>query len=111
MAYISSNPGRCLSSCIASARDVSRSHPEVACELNPLVERGAIDRSEYAELAEKLEAAQEAEVVEQALAAAQQHLGMDASYITTIDSRHQSIHAIVADADTAARYQGTVFPL
>jgi GAF domain-containing protein len=75
------------------------------------VERGATERTEYAELIEKLEAAQETDAVEQALAAAQAHLGMDASYITTIDARQQTIHAIVGDADVAERYTGTVFPL
>jgi GAF domain-containing protein len=75
------------------------------------VDTGATARSDYAELIEKLEAAQETDVVEQALAAAQQHLGMDASYITTIDARNQTIHAISGDTDTAARYTGTVFPL
>ncbi len=75
------------------------------------MERGAAEQSEYFELIEKLEAAQESDVVEQALAAAQERLGMDASYITTIDARHQTIHAILGDPDTAARYQGTVFPL
>jgi GAF domain-containing protein len=77
------------------------------------VERGATDPgpAEYAELVEKLEAAHESDVVEQALAAAQQHLNMDASYITTIDARHQTIHAIVGEDDAAARYQGTVFPV
>ncbi|HSC03726.1 MAG TPA: GAF domain-containing protein [Solirubrobacteraceae bacterium] len=73
--------------------------------------RASAGQSDYAELIEKLEAAQETDVVEQALAAAQQHLGMDASYITTIDGRHQTVHAIVGDADVAARYTGTVFPL
>jgi GAF domain-containing protein len=67
--------------------------------------------SEYAELLEKLGAAQETDVVKQALAAAQQHLSMDASYITTIDSRQQTIHAIASDPDTVKRYQGMVFPL
>jgi GAF domain-containing protein len=75
------------------------------------VDLGATEQSDYAELIAKLEAAQETAVVEQALAAAQQHLGMDASYITTIDARHQTVHAIVGDADVAARYTGTVFPL
>jgi GAF domain-containing protein len=75
------------------------------------VEHAAKEQAEYAELIEKLEAAQETDVVEQALAAVQQRLGMDASYITTIDERHQTVHAIVGDADTAARYTGTVFPL
>jgi GAF domain-containing protein len=67
--------------------------------------------SEYGQLIEKLGSAQETEVVEQALAVAQQHLGMDASYITTIDSRIQTIHALVSDPDTVERYQGTVFPV
>jgi GAF domain-containing protein len=67
--------------------------------------------TEYAELIEKLEAAQESDVVEQALVAAQQRLDMDASYITTIDAGHQTIHAMAGDADASARYTGTVFPL
>lgn len=67
--------------------------------------------SEYRELIDKLESAQQTEVVEQALVAAREHLGMDASYITTIDSRIQTIHALVSDPDTVNRYQGTVFPV
>jgi GAF domain-containing protein len=79
--------------------------------LNRAVDGAATEPSEYAELIEKLEAAQETDVIEQALAAAQQQLGMDASYITTIDDRHQTVHAIVGDAEVAARYTGTVFPV
>lgn len=75
------------------------------------MDRRATELSEYAELIEKLESAQESEVVEQALAAAHEHLGMDASYITTIDARHQTIHAMSGDADVTARYTGTVFAL
>ena len=67
--------------------------------------------SDYDELLEKLESTQEAEVVELALVAARERLGMDASYITTIDSRIQTIHALVSDPDTVNRYQGTVFPV
>ena len=67
--------------------------------------------SDYDALLVKLEAAQETEVVELALAAARERLGMDASYITTIDSRIQTIHALVGDPDTVSRYQGTVFPV
>jgi GAF domain-containing protein len=67
--------------------------------------------SDYEQLLEGLEAAQETEVLEQALAAAQERLGMDASYITTIDARTQTIHAMVGDADIVDRYQGTVFPV
>jgi GAF domain-containing protein len=69
-------------------------------------------RSEYAELVRRLEAAQESDVVEQALSAARDHLGMDASYLTTIDARNQTIHALVSDdRDTVKRYQGSVFPV
>ena len=111
MAYISWNARRCISSCIAYEPAANSLHPEAARWLNRPVDGGATDRSEYAELIEKLEAAQETDVVEQALAAAREHLGMDASYITTIDARSQTIHAIVGDTDVAARYTGTVFPL
>lgn len=70
------------------------------------------ERSEYAELVRKLEEARESDAIEQALAAARDRLGMDASYITTIDARHQTIHAIVSeDRDTVDRYVGTVFPV
>jgi GAF domain-containing protein len=71
----------------------------------------ARDSSEYVEVLRKLEAAQETDVVAQALAAAQQHLKMDASYITTIESRRQTFHAIAGDPDTVKRLQGKVFPL
>jgi len=100
----------CISSCSTREGAAKSSHPEAPRWLNRSVDRGATE-SEYAELIDKLEAAQESDVVEQALAAAQQHLNMDASYITTIDARNQTIHAIVGDADTAARYTGTVFPV
>jgi GAF domain-containing protein len=66
---------------------------------------------ELVELIEKLEAAQETDVVEQALAAANERLNMDASYITTIDARCQTVHAVAGDEDIAARYQGSVLPL
>ena len=50
-------------------------------------------------------------MVKQALAEAQRHLGMNASYLTTIDSRNQTIHAMFGDDDVVSRYQGTVFPI
>ncbi len=50
-------------------------------------------------------------MVEQALAAAREHLGMDAAYITTIDSRHQTIHAILGEPEVAERYQDSVLPI
>ena len=77
------------------------------------MEHGATEHepSEYVELLEKLEAAQESDVVEQALTAAREHLGMDAAYVTTIDSRHQTINAILGDPDVAERYQDSVVPV
>jgi GAF domain-containing protein len=77
------------------------------------VERGTTDTdpSEYVDLLEKLEAAQESDVVEQALGAAREHLGMDAAYLTTIDARHQTIDGIVGDAAAVERYQGSVLPV
>ena len=68
-------------------------------------------KSDYDEILEKLESAQEAEVVELALVAAQERLGMDASYITTMDSRIQTIHAMISDPETVDRFQGRVFPV
>lgn len=67
---------------------------------------------DYAELVRKLEAARETDAIEQALTAARDHLGMDASYITTFGPKEQAIHAIVSeDREMVARYQGTVFPV
>jgi GAF domain-containing protein len=66
---------------------------------------------DYAELLRGLEAAREADAIEQALAAARKHLGMDAAYLTTIDAREQSIHAVLGEPDIVDRYQGSVLPL
>jgi GAF domain-containing protein len=73
------------------------------------VERGAT--ADYNDLLEKLEAAQESDVVEQALAAAREHLGMDAAYVTTIDSRHQTIQAILGEPELTDRLQDAVIPI
>lgn len=67
--------------------------------------------SEYAELVRKLEAARESDAIEQALVAAREHLSMDASYVTTIDSQHQTIDAVVGEDDVVSRYQSAVVPL
>jgi GAF domain-containing protein len=69
------------------------------------------ESSEYVELLEKLKAAQESDVVEQALSAARERLGMQAAYITTIDSEHQTVHAILGDPGFAERYQDSVLPI
>jgi GAF domain-containing protein len=77
------------------------------------VEPGGPDStsSEYVELLRKLERAQEQDVVEQALTAARERLGMDAAYVTTIDSRHQTIHGIVGEPRVTERYQDSVAPV
>ena len=66
---------------------------------------------EYAEAIDRIEAAQESDVVERALAAARERLGMDAAYVTTIDPHVQTIHAIVGDADIVIPYTGVVLPV
>jgi len=66
---------------------------------------------EYAEAIDRIEAAQESDVVERALIAARDRLGMDAAYVTTIDPRVQTLHAIVGEADIVNAYQGSVIPV
>jgi GAF domain-containing protein len=57
------------------------------------VETGAIP--EEVEALRRIEAAEENDVVEQALTAARGRLSMDAAYVTTIDSRSQTIEGLV----------------
>ena len=66
---------------------------------------------DYAEAIGRIEAAQESDVVERALAAARDRLGMEASYVTTIDPRVQTIHAIVGEPDVVNAYTGSVIPV
>jgi GAF domain-containing protein len=47
----------------------------------------------------RIEAAEEHDVVEQALTAARERLSMDAAYVTTIDSDKQTIEAIVGETN------------
>jgi GAF domain-containing protein len=63
------------------------------------------------ELLRRIEAAKERDVIEQALAAARERLGMDAAYITTIDSQNQTIESVVSGADTFQAFEGRVIPL
>jgi GAF domain-containing protein len=67
--------------------------------------------SEYADLLRKLEAARETDAIEQALAAAREHLAMDAAYVTTVDAARQTIDAVVGERDLVDRYQGSVLPV
>jgi len=77
------------------------------------VESGTEDQvpADYADAIGRIEAAQEHDVVERALAAARDRLGMDASYVTTIDPRDQTIHAIVGEPDIVNTYTGVVMPV
>jgi GAF domain-containing protein len=76
------------------------------------VESGTGDIApEYVEALHRIEAAEESDVVEQALTAAREHLSMDASYVTTIDSDKQTIHAVVGETDVVQRYQAAVLPV
>jgi GAF domain-containing protein len=96
-----------------SGRPENRSHRSCWRWLNRVVgltgaENEAFD---YAELLRGLEAAQESDAIEQALAAARAHLCMDAAYLTTIDPREQTIHAVVGEKEIVERYQSSTLPL
>ena len=51
--------------------------------------------SEYADAVRQIKAAREVDVLERALSAAREELGMDAAYIATVDSQEQTIEAMV----------------
>jgi GAF domain-containing protein len=88
-------------------------HEATGALFNRLVESGTEPRvpPEFAETIGRIEAAQESDVVERALAAARDRLQMDASYVTTIDSREQTVHAIVGEPDIVNTYTGVVMPV
>lgn len=65
---------------------------------------------EFVEVLHQIETAQESDVLEQALTAARERLRMDAAYITTIDSQHQTIDAVLGDAH-ALGLQGAMIPV
>ena len=50
------------------------------------------------------------DVVQQALTAARERLCMDAAYITTMDSRQQTIDALVGDTAALGLSEGLVVP-
>ena len=66
---------------------------------------------ESQEVLRRLEAAEERDVIERALAAARERLGMDAAYITTITPQAQTIESLVSDTEAFRAYEGTVTPL
>jgi GAF domain-containing protein len=67
-------------------------------------------QSEEVEALLRIEAAEEDDVVERALSAACQRLHMDAAYVTTMDSRQQTIEAVVG-RDEFAVLSGVTVPL
>jgi GAF domain-containing protein len=77
------------------------------------VELGNQDRlaPEYLEALRQIQVAQETDVLETALAAARQQLSMDAAYVTTIDSTHQTIEALLGEMQALAQLQGVPIPL
>jgi len=88
-------------------------HEASGALFNRPVESGTEHRAPpgYTETIGRIEAAQESDVVERALAAARDRLKMDASYVTTIDPREQTINAIVGEPDVVNRLQGAVVPV
>jgi len=66
---------------------------------------------DYAEMLRRIEAAQEQDVVDQALTAARERLSMDAAYITTIDPQQQTIDALVGESSAMGLSEGLVVPI
>jgi GAF domain-containing protein len=67
--------------------------------------------SEYADAVRQIKAAKESDVLEQALSAARERLGMDAAYIATVDSREQTIEVMVGKTNADALVEGAVIPV
>src|SRR5947209_18361148 len=66
---------------------------------------------EYLDVLTQLEAAEESDVVEQALLAARERLGMDATYVGTLDSEAQTFLAVVGQTNARELVSGAVAPL
>lgn len=67
--------------------------------------------SEYELAARQIRDARESDVVERALSAARERLGMDAAYIATVDSRKQTIEVMVGKTNAEALVEGAVIPV
>jgi GAF domain-containing protein len=76
---------------------------------NVAVETGAA--SEYELAARQIRDARESDVVESALSAARDRLGMDAAYIATVDSRKETIEVMVGETNADALVEGAVIPV
>lgn len=68
-------------------------------------------RSEYAEAVRQIKVAREGDVIDRALSAAREQLGMDAAYIATVDSREQTIEAMIGTTNADALVEGAVIPV
>jgi GAF domain-containing protein len=66
---------------------------------------------EYAEAVNRIKAAREGDIVERALSAARERLGMDAAYIATVDSRKQTIQIMIGETNAEALVEGAVIPV
>jgi hypothetical protein len=67
--------------------------------------------SEYQVAVRQIRDARESDVVERALSAARERLGMDAAYIATVASRKQTIEVIVGKTNAEALVEGAVIPV
>jgi GAF domain-containing protein len=67
--------------------------------------------AEYEAAARQIRDARESDVVEKALSAARERLGMDAAYIATVDSRKQTIEVMVGNTNSEALVEGAVIPV
>jgi GAF domain-containing protein len=74
------------------------------------VEAGA-PSDDYADAVRQIRDARESDVVERALSAAREELGMDAAYIATVDAREQTIEAMVGKTNSEALVEGAVIPV
>jgi GAF domain-containing protein len=66
---------------------------------------------EYAEALRWVESAPEALVVTYALGVVRDRLGMDAAYVSTVDSRQQTVGAVIGDSGAVGLITGTEFPI
>jgi GAF domain-containing protein len=67
--------------------------------------------SEYADAVRQISAARENDVIERALTAAREQLGMDAAYIATVDASEQTIEAMSGRTKSDVLVAGAVLPV
>jgi GAF domain-containing protein len=67
--------------------------------------------SEYVDAVRQIRHARESDLIERALSAARERLGMDAAYIARVDSREQTIEAMVGETNAEALVECAVIPV